>query len=92
MDASIGKTMATQPIPTPLPMTTWKQTVLEVLLSTRSVVRSPPPMMMRIQPTYYISIKYWPVFLAAMPATGATRLRLYDKGTLGKLEAEIGQS
>src|SRR5229473_1901609 len=64
-------------MPIPPPMTNWKPTALAELLSARSVVRRPAPIMVRIQPTY-IGIKYLPVFLIAMPATSAIRLMLYD--------------
>ena len=64
-------------IPTPPPTTSWKPTALAKWLSARSVVRSPAPIMVRIQPAYN-GIRYLPVFLTAMPAATAIRLMLYD--------------
>ena len=51
--------------------------VTSMLLSARSVVRRPAPIIMSIQPTP-IGVKYRPVFLTAMPVTIAIRLMLYD--------------
>jgi hypothetical protein len=64
-------------MPMPAPMTSWKPTDLERLLSACNVVSKPAPTMVSTQPAY-VGIMYLPVFLTAMPAIIAMRLMLYD--------------